>query len=191
LGAMICGGPKGPGLKAISSTLDFVGLKPPRFHRGGLPSALSHIPNAGPFDKLRAGCGTPGFVRVSRSLELQVLRLRRFAAPLRMTNLLRSDDLRQTEEPGPKGHFVNFGFRGAEAPRFHRGRTAVRPVPHPKRGTLRLAQGRLWGTRSVDPPTLPQRARKDGAPSVVVTRRACHPPVIERSSFGPFRHAVC
>ncbi len=48
----------------------------------------------------------------------------------------------ESKEPGPKGLLVCGVFRGAEAPRFHwvkRGRTAVRPFPHPRRG--------MWGTR--------------------------------------------
>jgi hypothetical protein len=45
--------------KSSLVNLDFVGLKLRASTGGGLPSALSHIPNAGPFDKLRAGCGAP------------------------------------------------------------------------------------------------------------------------------------
>ena len=61
--------------------LPFEGLKPLASTVGGLVSALSHIPNAGPFDQLRAGCGAPGFVRGGdrwnrRSFPFALLRVR-------------------------------------------------------------------------------------------------------------------
>jgi hypothetical protein len=80
-----------PGLKAFWFVVFFVGLKPHASTVGGLPSALSHVPNA--------GCGNPA---TCASLEPQVLGLRRYAAPLRMTSLFGSYDFWGIEEPRPK-----------------------------------------------------------------------------------------